>query len=106
MDATLRKYVATIDCAASGHFEAACGSTVQAGGQIGITQPSTAESILGPRRKLTPKLRALKAKVLKVILEHPHGIDTYDLAEAVDSDMMSVYFLCHELEKDFKVTGG
>lgn len=106
MDATLRTYVPTIDCAASGHFEAASGSTVQAGGQIRITQLSTAESILGPRQTLSPKKRALKAKVLKVILEHPDGIDTYDLAQAVNSDMATVYELCCELEREARVTGG
>ena len=67
---------------------------------------STPFEILGPRKQLSAKMLALKAKVLAVIQDHPEGIDTWDISEAVGADVGITHLLCYELQKEAKVTGG
>ena len=62
--------------------------------------------ILGPRKHLSGEEKNLKTKILEVILANPEGIDTYDLATKVRSDMGTVNMLCQELEKEAKITRG
>ncbi|HUS45736.1 MAG TPA: hypothetical protein VM219_06855 [Phycisphaerae bacterium] len=82
--------------------------SIVAGGRegTGFTSSSLPVDILGPRRPLSDKQRRLKNRILRAIQNNLDGIDAYDLAEAVQSDMGTVSRLCRELEKEAKVARG
>ena len=71
----------------------------------GPAAASTPFEVLGPPVLLSPKMRALKRRILALIASHPDGIDSYDIAVTVGCSAITINAICQDLEREGKVTG-
>jgi hypothetical protein len=72
---------------------------------MGPAAASTPLEVLGAPVLVSPKMKALKHKVLHIIASHPNGIDSYDIAIALRCSMITINAICQDLEREGKVTG-